>query len=177
MNFRWFLLPGAALLLSACQNMPEPYAPPVQRQPFENFRPYRVDRIIEMSDGDAPAHFVRDISNTGGGSWRWVGQRPTVRFTLHSVEHLHYLIDFTIPGVTFDQTGPVTLSFFVNDHLLDKVHYTTQGVKHFEKAVPDGWVEADKEATVAAEIDKMYVAKEDGSRLGFILTSIGLKQE
>jgi hypothetical protein len=165
------------VLLAGCQNMPEPYAPPVQRQPFENFRPYRTTRIIDMSDGDAETHFVRDIVAGSSTSWRWTGQRPAVRVLMRSNENLRYVIDFTIPGATFEQTGPVTLSFYVNDHLLDRVRYTSPGTQHFEKPVPAEWVEKDKEAIVAAEIDKMWASKEDGSRLGFILTSIGLKQE
>ena len=162
--------------LTGCQNMPEPYAPPEQRQPFENFRPYRVSRIVDMSDGDAEEHFVRDITNNGTSSWRWAGQRPTVRVLLRSNQNLHYLIDFTIPEVTFKETGPVDMSFFVNDHLLDKMRYTSSGEKHFDKEVPENWVEANKEATVGAEIDKTLVSK-DGSRLGFLLMRIGLRQE
>ena len=104
MNLRAFL-PSAAVLLSACQNMPEPYAPPEQRQPFENFRPYRITRVVNMSDGDAEAHFVSGITEISGGSWRWTEQRPTVRLTIRSNENLKYLIDFTIAGKTFEQTG------------------------------------------------------------------------
>jgi hypothetical protein len=29
-------------------------------------------------------------------------------------------MDFAIPEVTFPQRGPVTISFFINGHLLDK---------------------------------------------------------
>ena len=157
--------------------MPEPYAPPEQRQPFENFRPYRITRMVDMADGDAPSHFVSDITDNSGGSWRWVAQRPTVRLLMRSSDKLTYTIDFTIPKVTFDQTGPVTVSFYVDDKLLDMVRYNTPGEQHFEKPVPDGWVIANKEITVAAAIDKMYVQPGSGARLGFIVSRIGLKQE
>jgi len=166
-----------SLVLTACQNMPEPYAPPEQRQTFENFRPYRVTRIVDMSDGDAPEHFVRDITNTGTGSWRWTMQRPTVRVVLRSNENLTYTIDFSIAEATFKDTGPVTVSFFVNDHPLDKIRYASSGQQHFEKKVPQDWVQPNQETTLAAEIDKVWVSKEDGTHLGFLLTRIGLKQE
>ena len=156
--------------------MPEPYAPPVQRQPFEDYRPYRVARIVQMSDGDATVHFVRDISDKLEGSWRWTQQRPAVRVRVRTNEHVKYTIDFTLPEVTFRDTGPVTLSFFVNDHLLDRVPYQSSGPLHFEKPVPAEWVAPDQDAILAAEIDKMWVSKEDGTRLGFILTRIGLTQ-
>jgi hypothetical protein len=166
-----------AAFLSACQNMPEPYAPPEQRQTFEHFRPYRVSQIIRMDDADVDAHIVSGVGGAGSPSWRWTEQRPTVRVLMRSAEHLHYTIDFTIPGVTFDQTGPVTMSFFVGDHLLDSVRYTEPGIKHFEKEIPAGWVEANQPLTVSAAIDKMYLSKDDGTKLGFILTSIGLTQQ
>ena len=71
----------------------------------------------------------------------------------------------------------MTVSFFVNDRLLDKVRYTAPGDQHFEAKIPDGWVEANKEVTVAAEIDKVWTPPQEGAHLGFILTRIGLKQE
>jgi hypothetical protein len=172
------LLPLLSLALCACQSQPETYAPPVQRQPFENFRPYRSTRIVKMSDGDATARIVRDVdAGLAGGSWRWTGQHPTIRVPGGPVENLVYVIDFTLPQVTFKDTGPVTLSFYVNDHLLDRVRYSAPGVQHFEKRVPDGWAQEGQEATVGAEIDKIWTSPEDGKRLGFILTSMGLKQQ
>ena len=166
-----------AMLLCACQNMPETYAPPVQRKPLENFRPYRASRLINMADGDTDSRIVRDISHHADGTWRWTGQRPAVRLPEGSNKDARYVIDFTVPGATFSQTGPVTLSFYVNDHLLDRIQYTSPGPQHFEKAVPAEWLQDGKEAIVGAEIDKMYVAKDDDVRLGFILSAIGFKRE
>lgn len=157
--------------------MPEPYAPPEQRQTFEHFRPYRVSQVIDMADGDAESHFVSGMGGAGSPSWRWTQKRPTLKVVMRDAEHLYYTIDFTIAGVTLEQTGPVTVSFYVNDHLLDSAHYTTSGNQHFEKEIPAGWVEAEKPATVAAEIDKVWVSPDDGTQLGFILTRIGLKQQ
>ncbi len=156
--------------------MPEPYAPPVQRQPFENFPPQRTARVINMSDPDATVYFVQDISGKLEGTWRWCQQRPTIRIRSRTNENLKYLIDFTLPEATFRDTGPVTLSFYVNDHLLDRVQYRSPGQLHFEKPVPPEWVTPDQDSTIAAEIDKMWVSKEDGARLGFILVRMGLTQ-
>src|SRR5215467_10499440 len=91
---------GTAAFLTACQNMPEPYAPPTQRQPFENFRPYRVSRIVHMSDGDAEAHFVKGITPISGGSWRWAGQRAEIKIPLRTNQQLKYVVDFGIAAET-----------------------------------------------------------------------------
>jgi hypothetical protein len=156
--------------------MPAPYAPPEQRQPFEELAPYRISRLINMADGDAENYFIRDIGGLAG-NWRWTGKHPEVRLYLRSKQKLHYVIDFTIVEATFKDTGPVTLSFLVNGHLLDKVTYTTSGAQHFDKAVPEEWVEAGKDAIVGAEIDKPWISPADGAALGFILSRIGLRQE
>jgi hypothetical protein len=159
----------------ACQNMPEPYSPPVQRKPFDDFHP-RVVHVVNMADPDAHLSFVQDIARGSNGSWRWTGKRPTIKVRLRSNENLKFVIDFTLPEVTFKDTGPVTVSFFVNDRLLGEEHYATPGVRHFEKYIPFSWVTPGQEATAAAEIDKVWVAKDDGATLGFIVTRMGITQ-
>jgi hypothetical protein len=166
----------APLLLTSCVQMPETYAPPVQRQPIEAPRPYRIARVVNMNDPDAEARFVKDISKDLAGSWRWCVQKPTVKIKPRTNENLKYTIDFTLPEVTFKDTGPVTMSFWVGDHLVDRIKYDQFGQKHFEKPIPSDWVKPNEEILIAAEIDKVWVAKEDGARLGFILTRIGLTQ-
>ena len=162
--------------LGACQNMPEPYAPPEQRRPVQEPRPYRINRVINMSDADAPSRFVNDIAPKLADSWRWTGQHPTVNVFMRANDGVRYVIDFTLPEVTFKETGPVTVSFYVNEHKLDSVRYTEPGNKHFEKPVPPEWIPIRQESKVAAEIDKTWTSESDGNQLGFILTRIGLTQ-
>lgn len=166
---------AAAALLSACQNIPAPYAPPEQRQPFDHFKPYRITRVVNMADGDANQHFVQDILGDKG-PWRWVTKHPEVRVNMRTNKDLRYLIDFSIVKDTFKDTGPLEFSFYVNGHLLDKKKYAMEGSQHFEKAVPEDWVEPGKEAIVGAEVDKVWYSPADHQPLGFILTRIGLTQ-
>ena len=163
-------------MLAACQNMPEPYAPPVQRQPFENPRPYRISRVVSMADGDADAHIVQDIPKAQGGTWRWTGQKPTLHVAIRTNEKLKFTIDYSVPDVTLKDTGPVTIVFFVNGHEVDRQRQATAGEFHFEKPVPAEWINAGQENTVSAEIDKVWIAPRDGAKLGFILTRMGLTQ-
>ena len=157
--------------------MPDTYAPPVQRKPIEDARPYRVSRIINMNDADAEAHFVKDITRKlEGGSWRWALQRPTIQVMMKSVENQKFVIDFAIVDATFKDTGPVTLSYYVNDHLLDKVRYDKTGQQHFEKPVPPDWLKPNQDNTAAAEIDKMWTSSADGAKLGFVLVRMGFTQ-
>ena len=163
--------------LGACQNLPDAYAPPEQRTLIVQDRPYRIRRVMNMDDPDAPSRFVRDISADLAGTWRWTGQRPTIHVFMRANENIRYLIDFAVPDATFKDTGPVTLSFYVNDHLLDSVRYAEPGDKHFEKPVPPEWIPEGRESTVSAEIDKVWTSPRDGNKLGFILVRMGLTQQ
>ena len=167
---------GAALLAVACQNTPAPRAPPVQREPLEDFRPYRMSAIVDMSDEDAPSHFVQDLTSNAASTWRWTGQRPTVRVRIRSAENLRYTIDFAAAEATMLKTGPVTVSFLVNGQVLDRVRYNRPGTQHFEKPVPAGWVTAGQDVTLGAEVDKTWADPGGGPELGIILMRIGLTQ-
>lgn len=133
--------------------------------------------MVEMSDPDASAHFVHDIVPTSEKvQWYWTGQRPTLKILSVETEGLKLVVDFAIWDEGFRQTGPLELSYFVNDRLLDKVHYDSPGSKHFEKPVPSDWLKTDVESTVAISVDKLYVAPADGAKFGIILTRAGFER-
>jgi hypothetical protein len=156
--------------------MPGPFAPPVQRQPLEDFHPYRMSAIIDMSDEDSKTHFVQDLTSYAAPTWRWTGQHPRLRLRMRSTENLRYTIDFSITDGMLRNTGPLTVSFLVNDRVLDQVRYARDGVQHFEKPVPAGWVTPDQDITVGADIDKSWIPPDGGPKFGIILTRIGLTQ-
>jgi hypothetical protein len=176
MKRRLGLVCAAMMIDVACRNMPGPFAPPVQRQPLDEFRPYRMSAIVNMADDDAKTHFVQDITAIQTATWRWTGKRPTVRVRMRSAENLRYTIDFAIAETTLLATGPVTVSFLVNDRVLDRARYTRAGSVHFEAPVPAGWVTAGQDVTVGAEVDKVWVPPEEGPKLGMILVRMGLTQ-
>lgn len=164
-----------AVVLCGCREPALEYAPPAQSPNFEGYKLAPV-RVLNMDDPDVGFHLVRDISPALFSSWRWTGQRPAVRLRVRDNENLKYFIDFALPLVTFKDTGPVTITFLVNDHPVDRVRYTNAGTHHFEKPVPQAWIESYKDATVGAEVDKLWVSKDDGAQFGFILIRIGLTQ-
>jgi len=164
----------AFVFLSSCERYPDSYPPPEQRQPAEGGNPPPFSMMVEMSSPDADLHIVKDVEpGSTGDYWRWTGQQPTVRVLAVTTDKLKLSCDFALWDTAFKQTGPVELSFFINDHLLDKVRYTSPGTKHFEKPVPPGWLNTDVETTVTASIDKPYTAPQDGKKFGFILVRIG----
>jgi hypothetical protein len=133
--------------------------------------------IVDMGDPDVGGQIVKDIDAAGPGvPWRWTHQQPTVKILAVSTEHMRLVADFALWDVALKQTGPVELSFLVNNRLVDRVRYTAPGTYHFEKSIPPDWLTTDVESTVAISIDKLYTAPQDGMKFGFILSRIGFAQ-
>jgi hypothetical protein len=163
--------------LLGCVDYPETYAPPVQRKAMAGPDTSGIGYFVTMTDPNATAYFVSGIYETlEGNSFRWTGQRPTLRFVLTTVKHLKFVMDFGTSDATMAQTGPLTISYYVNGRLLDKVRYDTAGAHHFEKAVDPSWLEAGGDTLVSAELDKVWVSPEDGGKLGITLSRAGFMQ-
>jgi hypothetical protein len=130
-----------------------------------------------MSDPAASAYIVKDVSDSSEGlGWRWTHRRPELRFFLPTAEHLDFLMDFSLPEVTFRETGPVTLSFFINGKLFDRVLYEKAGEQHYRKPVPASFLNSGTVNVVAIEPDKVWVSKADGAQLGFVLVRAGFSE-
>jgi hypothetical protein len=166
-----FGLTGLILILTSCGG-DELYAPPRQRRPAE--RVVLSSRLLSMSSDLIDDLIVRDIGRGPGQQWRWTGQRPALRVQVGDPAGLKFSIDFTIPDVTFAATGPVNVTFMVNDQPIGKLHCDKPGPRHWESAVSPQLVKPHSENILGAALDKVYVAERDGARLGMILSSIGL---
>ena len=175
-EFRLYILLSLSLL-SGCANIPDSYAPPVQRKPLGGTEPNPIGHFVNMGDLNATAYIVKDVADGAeAGSWRWARKRPELRFFLDNVEHLGFEVDFSIAETLLRETGPVTISIFINGHPLDTLKYADAGEKHFEKPVPAKFLRAKSMNFAAMEIDKVWVSKSDGAVLGFILTRAGFTQ-
>ena len=168
------ILVVTSLVATGCVNIPDTYAPPMQRKATPGPDTSNLKHFVAMSDEHAADHFLRDIGSTlEGGSWRWTGQKPTVRLYLGRVQGLSLSMDFSISDQTMRQTGPVTITYWVNGKVLDKVRYEKPGPQHFKKKVVESWLYKNGDNVVTAELDKVYVAEDDSAKLGVTLTRIG----
>ena len=167
------VLIGLLLAATGCVNIPDTYAPPMQRRALAGPDTSHLKHFVAMGDEHATDHFLKDVSpSLEGGVWRWTGQTPTLRFVLTRVRNLRLVMDFSISGETMKQTGPLTITYWVNGKALDKVLYEKPGEQHFEKPVPEKWL-YDGDNIVTAELDKVYIAEADGAKLGVTLVRIG----
>ena len=133
-----------------------------------------LGQSIRMNDPTADAYIVRDISKTvENNSWRWAYQHPALDFYLSTTSNLKFAMDAGVTETTFKETGPVTLTISINDHVLDKLRFDHPGNQHFEKPVPAEFLRAGTENLVAIEADKQWVSKTDGAVLTFVLIQAG----
>jgi hypothetical protein len=168
-----FALAIFAGVLAGCLNMPESYAPPMQRRALAGPDTSGLKHFIAMNDPAAPDHFLRDVRDLESGTWRWTGQNPTLRFVLPTVEGVKFKAEFSVSGETFATTGPFHITYWVNGKQLDKVRYTAPGPQSFSKPVDPAWLVKDGDNVVKMELEKAYVAKGDGVVLGVTLTRAG----
>ncbi len=149
----------------------------MQRKPLTGTEPSPVGHFVTMSDPNADAYIVKDVSPAAeAGTWRWTGKRPELRFYLETTEHLNFKADFSIAETTLRETGPVSVTVLINGKALDTLKYADAGEKHFDKPVPPDLLRAKSVNFAALEIDKVWVSKTDGAVLGFILTRAGFTQ-
>jgi hypothetical protein len=129
-----------------------------------------------MSDPNAEAYILKDVSeNVEGGSWRWTYRRPELQFQLPA-GNLIFTMDLMLPLATFRETGPVTLSVLLNGKLLGRRRFDRHGEQKLELPVPPGLARPGAVNNVAIEPDKIWVSKQDGVALGFILRDIGFAE-
>lgn len=113
---------------------------------------------------------MRDFSE---GTWRWTHERPKLRFKLDRAEGWRFSLDFGLPAPNMQQTGPVTITYFINGHRLDRIRYPKPGAFHFEKAVPPDWLKKDDLNVFAAEVSPACVSPAGDEKLGFVLDRAG----
>ena len=172
-----FLALAAALALAGCSREPDWYAPPIQRQPLVVSEPAFVGPYVYMGNPNADAYIVKDVAPASeGGAWRWTYRRPELQFYIGPAQQLKFVMEFAIVDRTFAETGPVTLTVFINGRPLDRFRYDKPGSYTIDKPVPAELLKADAINRVAIEPDKVWTAREDGAALGFILTSAGFRE-
>jgi hypothetical protein len=164
-------------ILTGCANIPDSYAPPVQRKLPAGVSQSTLGHFVEMGTPDSDMYIVRGVmESVEASTWRWAHKRAELRFFLDTTQGLNFNADLAMAEATMKETGPVTISVFVNDKLIDSIHYTQPGVKHVLKPVAAELLRAKGMNVVAIEADKVYVSPSDGVALGFILMRAGFTQ-
>src|ERR1035441_6360886 len=68
------------VLCAGCTRLPESFPPPEQRVPLTVPRSGALGYYFSMADPNADAYLVKDVADSGPGTWRWVYDHPVLRF-------------------------------------------------------------------------------------------------
>jgi hypothetical protein len=128
-----------------------------------------------MEDPQADDHIVRDISPERGLR-RWAFLHPELKFQLSKVDNIHFFTDFTVPQVTFKDTGPVTVTYSVNGTELGSIRCDHAGDYHVEKPLPPGLVKPGYLVKVTYSAEPRWIAPTDRAQLSFLLMGAGFTE-
>ncbi len=176
MEFARFWLLTPLLALAGCQSSVPAYAPPAQRTPAAEIPLSGPPQLVWLSAPGAKPFVARDVNLEDAFEvWYWAGPRPAVRVRPKTDQGLSYVIEFLLTDEAMAQTGPVTITYSIDDHVLDRRAYASPGHYFFKEAVPRDWLKPGQDAIVSAESDRPF--RHDGIESAFRLSSLGLLAE
>jgi hypothetical protein len=150
---------------------------PEQRHSKDGPEPEPLGSMVTFSDARSPDYLVKGfLPSAPDQLWRWASESPTVRVKVGDKKGLRMRLNFAFPDESHVPLLPITVKYFVNDHLLDTVVYQKAGVLEYRKPVPAEWLELDVDNLLRWEISPVYVAKADGMKLSMIVSEVGLEQ-
>ena len=161
-----------ALVLAGCVPTPPDYAVPPQHAPIGGAAPVDVAEFVRATQPDAETFFIKDVKGLEGGTWRWTYSEPEFRFTLKSVLHRKFHMEFSVHGTTFRDTGPLRMVILINGQPFDQIVYDSPGEKVYEKSVPASMLRPGTENRVLVQVLNPWLAP-DGVKLGFLLQNAG----
>lgn len=156
----------------SCAPVPDAYPVPPQHSLIAGVEQLAYAEYVRSTDPRADLHIVKDISDAPG-PFRWTGAAPELRLLVVQPHGRRFRAVFTIHDVTFRDTGPLTIAFRVNGHLLGEVTYDTLGDKRFEKPVPPQYLNPHQENRALLEIRNPWRAPADGALLGVLWREAG----
>ncbi len=112
----------------------------------------KLKPFVRMNDALAADYIVRDVSEFVQAGWRWTFDRPELQFFLAKTDHLELEVDYSIAADILKDTGPVTVSFFLNDHAIGSMGSRKTRRLQVHSPVPQELFNAKEIATVGMEM-------------------------
>jgi hypothetical protein len=127
---------------------------------------------VRMVAHSAGRRIVKDIAE-GAAMFRWTGAEPSIELRVSSPGPWLARMEFAVAEATLRETGPVTVRLFLNDQLLGQQQFRAPGESTLSFPVPDELLAAAGTARLRAQIEPVWVAPDDGARLGVLLKAMG----
>lgn len=164
-----------AALACGCASAPPYHELPIQRVDHTGSEPRLLMASIAMSSLYADRHVVSGVvGGSPGDPWRWANDKARLRFQVLPGEGTKFFVDLVIAEITFKETGPVRLKFWVNDKLVGAKRCDNHGPALFETKLAPDVLKPGAVTTVMIETENPWVST-DGTKLGFLLVGAGFK--
>jgi len=129
--------------------------------------------LVKLDERDAKEYVVRDIQT--GDRLNWTFEHPEMKFPVEPRPGLRFWMHFWIHERTIRDTGPVTLVVKLDGHLLGTVRCEHEGSYVFEQPVRLEWLSSGEPAHILAEASPLWIAPEDGAKLGYLIEEAGFR--
>ena len=158
------------LICGSCARVPDFYSPPPQ---YPGARRYEPPLLLpgRLHQTTGILQDVVDDSEATGKSW--TNQHPTFSFLLRRTEDLDFYMRFIVHDDTFRDTGPVTLTVNVNGETIDRPRFDTPGEREYSHPVPPRLLQKRNPVIVRIDVDPVWIAPGDKTKLGILLMAIG----
>lgn len=128
---------------------------------------------MPMNSSSAPVSIVRDVaSDLQAGAWRWASRHAELRFFLNTAQGWKAKVDYSVPRAAVENSGPLTLTFLVNNTPIDTVPHMRDGRFVWERPVPPAILVANGMNYLRIEADRS-INQAGGQPVSFILTAAG----
>lgn len=162
------------VLLAACRPPGDWQPLPFQRTALTAHDESVLRSFVRMADPEAPRHFLGGVRPAlEAGSWRWTRKRPELKLFVRPETSGRLRVEFAVAEDTFQETGPVRVTFFVNGSRAGEQRCPRAGQYSFEQPLPAGLLRPGALNTLAIEVDKVWISPADGEVLGLILLAAG----
>jgi hypothetical protein len=169
-------LMALGLLMFSCGNS-GPQHPPEQVNPDVSKSAPAVQThksFVNMFDPDVDGYLVADISRPApGAAWLWTFDHPAVRVWTGAGDPRHLLVKMATVDATMKDTGPVTVTFTVNDHEVGRKTLPKPGSYDFEADVDPAFLKAGDWSEIKMSASPLWTAPADKKHLGFLLIAAG----
>jgi hypothetical protein len=107
---------------------------------------------------------------------RWTFRRPAYIFDAPAGRDQRLFLQARLLPVVFEKTGPVRLTLWINGQRIGEQPMPRPADYNLEWTVLDRLLRADGVTLVETELDKYFIAQDDGNHLGYMFLGGGFSR-
>jgi len=131
--------------------------------------------FITMRSKYADLSIVKDIGGNDGSAQRWVNQDPELLLRVPKLP-THFEMTYTVPAVILEQTKTLEIEAWIADQPAPPIQITKSQDYTYTAPLPPK-LNTGQIVSVRFHVRNPYIAKGDGAKLAFLLTTAGFRPD